>query len=346
MAIPPIPSNFLVQTGNGENYISWDNAAGATSYTLQRSTDGVTYTNYATLSTNSYLDTAVTLGTEYWYQVSATGTSGTSPYTVPQSAVPTTQGEMTLGQIRLASKQRADRVNSQFVTTQEWNSYINQSLYELYDLLITCYGDDYYVAPSAKFYTSGATQNYPLPNGVLTFKDDNNNDFVAAPIYKLLGVDLGVNTAANGYVTVRRFNFIDRNRYFYPNTASTIYGVFNMQYILLGDKIQFIPIPSANQPIRLWYIPRMNQLLKDTDTTSEGVSGWLEYVIIDAAIKALQKEESDVSVLMAQKEAMKRRIEAAASNRDAGQGDTISDTRATSFGGQMWGPNGAFKGGW
>jgi len=39
----------------------------------------------------------------------------------------------------------------------------------------------------------------------------------------------------------------------------------------------------------------------------------------------LQKEESDVSVLLGQKAAMKRRIEEAANNRDAGQPLTVSD---------------------
>ena len=39
----------------------------------------------------------------------------------------------------------------------------------------------------------------------------------------------------------------------------------------------------------------------------------------------LQKEESDTTVLERQKAALKRRIEEAANNRDAGQGESISD---------------------
>jgi hypothetical protein len=70
----------------------------------------------------------------------------------------------------------------------------------------------------------------------------------------------------------------------------------------------------------------MTELLKDTDFC-DGVSGWTEYIIIDAAIKALQKEESDVTILAAQKMSMLDRIEAAAENRDAGEPDTLSDTR-------------------
>ena len=63
--------------------------------------------------------------------------------------------------------------------------------------------------------------------------------------------------------------------------------------------------------------------------------------MIDAAIKALQKEESDTSVLMAQKVAMKDRIESMAQNRDIGECETISDTRRFSgrgsdYGGPGW----------
>lgn len=311
--------------------MSWDITAGATSYAIQRSLDGVTFSLLTSPVVNNYLDTSVTIGTQYYYQVASTNTSGTSPYTTAQSVVPSGTSELSLGQLRLMAQQRADRVNSNFVTVPEWNTYINQSMFELYDILVTAY-EDYYIATPVQFTTDGSTYIYPLPNGT---------NYSAAPaFYKLVGVDLGLNTGPNAWVTVNKFNFIDRNKYFYPNTASTIYGVFNMQYRPIGSNIEFIPTPSANQPIRLWYVPRLLQLLKDTDITSAGISGWLEYVIVDAAIKALQKEESDVSVLMAQKVALKDRIEAAAQNRDAGMPDTISDVRGTNY----WGGGRGFSG--
>ena len=61
------------------------------------------------------------------------------------------------------------------------------------------------------------------------------------------------------------------------------------------------------------------------NSTFDGVSGWEEYIVIDAAIKCLQKEESDVSVLMSQKSAIAKRIEAAAENRDAGEPSKVTD---------------------
>lgn len=340
MAIPSIPQNFYVQQGNREIYLSWDITVGATSYSVQRSTDGVNFTSLATPATPAYLDVVVVVGTQYWYQVAATNTSGTSAYTANQSIVPSPTGEVSLGQLRLMSQQRADRVNSNFVTLPEWNTYINQSMFELYDLLVTVY-EDYFLAAPASFQVDGSTFLYPLPDGLTPFKDQNNNAFAAAPFYKMEGVDLALNTANNGYVTVKRFQFADRNRFVYPNTASTIYGVFNLQYRIMGTNIEFIPTPSAGQTIRLWYIPRLNQLLQDTDLTTTSVSGWSEYVIVDAAIKALQKEESDVTILLAQKMELIKRIQSSAMNRDVGMPDKISDVRASSWGsGNGWGING------
>ncbi len=275
----------------------------------------------------------------YWYQVASTNGSGNSPFTQPQSVVTTPTAEMSLGQLRLSAQQRADRVGSNFVTLPEWNSYLNQSMYALYDILITTY-ENYFMAPRAKFFTNGSTFRYPLPDGIITFQDVNGANFVAPPFYKLMGVDLALNTANNAYVTINKYNLIDRNKYIYPNTASTIYGVYNLQYRLLGNAIEFIPTPSSAQTIQLLYVPRLPQLLKDNDLTTIGYSGWLEYVILRAAIMALTKEESDTSALVQQITDVKMRIEESAVNKDEGQPDTVSSTRRDSFWGNWNGPIG------
>lgn len=262
-----------------------------------------------------------------------------SPLTNPQSAVPTRSGEMTLGQIRLAAQQRADLVNSGFVTTAEWNSYITQSAFELYDLLVVAY-QDYYLAEPAIFLTNGNNNAYPLPDGILSFLRPDGTSFVPKPFYKMNGVDVGLSNNNNAWFTLQKFNWNDRNNFVYPQLNSTILGVFNMSYRVMGSNLEFIPVPSANQFVRLWYIPRMEQPLADTDIL-DGISGWTEYVIIDAAIKAMQKEESDCTVLGIQKADIIKRIEDAAANRDAGSADTVTDNRSYSsrYGGG-WGNHG------
>lgn len=348
MAAPATPQNFFAQTANQQNLVSWNLTAGALTYPIQRSTDGINYTLLASVTAANYVDTTVTLGVQYFYKVAATNADGTSPYTAPQSVVPTTSGEMSLGAIRLAAQQRADRVNSQFVSLPEWNFFINQAMFELYDLLITSY-EDYFIAPPVSFTSDGQTFLYPLPDGITAFNNQAGQSFVPSPFYKLYGVDLAINTANNGYVTINKFNFIDRNTFIYPNTASTIYGVFNLRYRLIGNQIEFIPTPSAGQNIRLWYIPRMQQLLQDTDVTTQGISGWIQYVIIRAAKYALDKEESDTSTLTQELAYLAKRIEETSVNRDVGQPDTISNVR-NSGGWDTWGGgNGAGgygSGGW
>lgn len=347
MSVAAIPQKVEISQGNQQICIIWGMVSGATSYAIQRSTDNITFASLGTSTSTSYIDSTGTLGTMYWYKVASVNGTGTSSYSSAVQMVAAPAAEMSLYEIRLRAQQRADRVNSPFVTTTEWNFFINQAMYELYDILITTY-EDYYCAPEITFLTNGNDYYYDLPNGTLTFTNSETGatGYVAAPFYKLLGLDLGLNQVSDAYVTVNKYNLIDRNRFVYPNTASTIYGVFNLQYRLVGNRIRFIPTPTSNQPIRLLYAPRLAQLLQDTDLSTIGFSGWLQYVIIRAAKYALDKEESDTSGLDAELGFLNKRIEGAAPNKDAGQPDTISDTGR---GNGDWGFNsfgsGGFKGG-
>lgn len=229
---------------------------------------------------------------------------------------------LTLTQLQTAIRQRCNFENSQFVTDTELTSYINQSYFELYDLIVQKYGDNYYVQTPYVFTTDGVTQFYPLPS-----------DF-----YKLLGVDLALSNTVDSFVTIRPFNFSDRNRYAVPNFQS-FYGVTNLRYRLNNNSLWLTPIPAANQTIRIFYVPEMTTLVSGTDTV-DGISGWTEYIIVDGCIKCLEKEESDVSVFMAQKQALIQRIEAAAENRDAANPMTVSDTQYSDF----WWPTGSGSG--
>lgn len=335
------PTNFNVQKGDGAAvYLSWDTQASATSgFKIERSVDGVIFStlNSPAAGQSDYTDSTVSVGTQYWYRISASdGAFG--PVSAVSLIVPTKRGFATLSEIRLAAQQRADRVNSGFVTKTEWNGFVNQSYYELYDLLTTLY-EDYNVAPVFTFSTDGRQSGlYPLPDGLTVL--DSVSGTAAQAFFKLLGVDMGLGGNTNNWVSLKKFDLIQRNRYVLPQATSSAQGVFGMRYRLLGNNIEFIPPPASGQSIRLWFIPRMARLVKDYDVLDH-VSGWSEYVIIDAAMKALMKEESDVSSLMAQKTGLIKRIEESAMNRDAGQPDTISDTRSADWDG-FCGP----MGGW
>jgi hypothetical protein len=352
VTVPYQPQNLVAQQTDGNILLTWNGSLGSVSYQIQRSLDGINFTNLATSLTGQYIDSYPGTGIQYFYQVAGVNGSGTSPYSSIVSMIAAPPGEMSFGELRLRAQETADRVDSNFVETQEWNAFLRLAMYELYDLLITVY-EDYGVAPYAFINTNGSVQGYPLPNGVSNyfggvFNNASLSSGNPAPaFYKLVGVDLGVNTSNNAWVTLNRYDYIDRNAYVYPNSTSTIYGVYNLRYRVMGTNINFIPTPSGNQQIRLTYAPRLTGLLADTDLTTIGNSGWLRYPIVRAAKYALDKEEgADTSKLDAEILFLKTRIEQSASNRDIGQPDTISETRKDSvYGGTGWGQGGG-QGGW
>lgn len=216
---------------------------------------------------------------------------------------------ITLSELRTIARQRADMENSEFITDSELNSYINASIAELHDILIQSYGEDYYVK-DVSFTTTPSQEEYDLST-VIT-----DNDF-----YKLRGLDAQLN--GDDFFTLQRFNFNERNRF--QNFGVWDYlGITNVRYRLLGNKVRFSPAPDAAITVRVWYIPVAEKLSNDADELSD-LNQFSEYVITDACIKMLAKEESDASIFIAQKDALKRRIEEAANNRDAGGSDSITD---------------------
>ncbi len=351
MAIPYQPQNLSVEQADGNILLTWSGSLGATSYQIQRSTDGVNFTNLATTGvTTQYVDSYPGVGIVYYYQVAGVNGSGTSPYSSVMQMVAAPPSEMSLGELRLRSQQTADRVGSQFVTVSEWNAFLRVAMYELYDILITSY-EDLFASEYVFINTNGTTQNYAVPNGYDNYLGGvygGSSGDPAKAFYKLAGMDLGVNTSNNAWVTLLKFDFIERNKYVYPNSTSTIYGVYNMRYRLMGNFVNIIPTPAGNQQIRMWYSPKLPALLLDSDVTTLGYSGWLRYPIVRAAKYALDKEEgSDTSKLDQELVYLKQRIEQASQNRDAGIPDKISNTRQDPiYGGTGFAGGGGANAGW
>jgi hypothetical protein len=343
MGLPYQVQNLTAEQADGSIALTWSGSVGATAYQVQRSTDGVNFTALSTLITvTQYVDSLPGNGVLYYYNVIASNSFGSAAASLSASMVAAPPSEMSLMELRLRAQQTADKVNSPFVSTPEWNAFLRLAMYELYDLLIGTY-EEYGIAAPVTIRTTGSQTGYELPNGCTNYLGGVLGGTTGTPataLYKLTGVDLGVNTSNNAWVTLNRFNMIDRNKFVYPNSTSQIYGVFNLRYRILGNKIEFIPIPSGNQTIRLWYIQKLPALMLDTDVTTLGTSGWLRYAIVRAAKYALNKEESDTSALDAELVFLKTRIQEMAANRDAGQPDVISETRRDSMSG-FWGQGGS-----
>ena len=145
-----------------------------------------------------------------------------------------------LNTLRDEARQRADQVNSEFVTDAELNGYLNNSWSELYDILVSKYQDDYFLTSTLITVTSG-TSSYSLPS-----------DF-----YKARGVDLNINDNQN--TPLQRYTFADRTR------DSLVRYARDVKYRIQANNIVFAPSPS-NNTATLWYIPHPRKLQSVTPT--------------------------------------------------------------------------------
>lgn len=246
-------------------------------------------------------------------------------------------GTATLLQLRTVAQQEADMENDPHVSTNEWNSYINFSRFELYDMLIKYGGEDYYIASATIPVVSG-TDLYPLPNGTLY---NNAPAFYKGELVECL---TGPGVAPNQPITMRRFNLREKNYYNIPQALMAVPYTLP-RYRLFGPNLLLAPMPASTLTVRMWYAPRLSPMVVDADTTDD-LSGWLEYVVVDAAIKAMGKQERDPSLLLKRKADLKARIEAMAANRDQGEANTVSETNVDGRFGHLGGPGYPGSGPW
>jgi len=108
-------------------------------------------------------------------------------------------------------------------------------------------------------------------------------------------------------------------------TWSAATRAFQSDYIALSPQ----PEVTQSNPTQSW------------TNILDGVNGWEEYCIIATAIRILQKEESDTSLLERRLATMKARIEGEAMNRDFGQPAHVNDVpNYDFFGSGGWGGGG------
>lgn len=208
-------------------------------------------------------------------------------------------GSVTFLELINQSKDRADMTGSSFVTDPQWKEYINKSKDVLYGKLVAAYGDDYYTT-SYSFPLVGGTSSYPLP----------------ADFFKLNLVELDI--GGGEFIPLDRFTMKNRNRGYQTRYYETY------QYRLIGSNIEFTPNPSSGNTINLWYTPFSPNLVNDGDTLN-GFNGWEEFIIIDAAIKAMRKEESDTTELERDRLVFIDEFNSIKQNRDASNPKRVKD---------------------
>jgi hypothetical protein len=317
------PSGFAIQSLQGQVSLSWNAGPQATIYYISRSTDGITFTELGTTAALFYNDTTGVVDTIYYYYLqSGNGTYSSLP-TNALTGISLTPGQTTLGNLRTQVLQRTDLTNDPNIGLSEANQYVSDSYKWLYNLVLQKFGNDYFIG--VPFYIT--------TTGILNAQYQAQVFALPPDFYKLARCEVALNPSdPNSWITLQKFEAIQANLYNYPNQY-TFYGITNLRYRLWGNFLHVVPVSAAGQTIRLWYSPRPNQLINDTDII-DGVADWEELIVVDAAIKMLTKQESDPSVFVLQKQEMLKMLNEAAENRDVSLPEKVSDARRRNF---AWG---------
>lgn len=188
-------------------------------------------------------------------------------------------------------RSRTDRTGDTFVTDTELLSWINQSCAELYGLICEQFGEDHFVTGPTTLTATGAA-TIALPS-----------DF-----FKCLGLDM---LWSGRWITVQHFDLSERNRY----APATVTSPYITRFRISGSNVLFDPIPVSGTSFRIWYVPLMIEMTTGS-VTADPIAPWLEYVIVDCALKVRQKCEESTVVEREQKDAMIARIKSEASRRN------------------------------
>lgn len=137
-------------------------------------------------------------------------------------------GRVTLANVIAQVRQASDLENNEFITDLELTSKISSSSEELYDLLVSAYGEEY--ALTSTTFVTTTEQAYALPDDV----------------YKLDSLEV---TSSEGYKRpLKRLPWAERDD---DQRQAPV-----RSYAVRGEQVYLFPPPIAGQTVTLWYVPR------------------------------------------------------------------------------------------
>lgn len=205
----------------------------------------------------------------------------------------------TVAQLRTKARRRADQETTARITDDELNDYLSSAYTELYEYLAKA-GLAYFESTQAITSTGVATVALPADH------------------FQTIGVDYQLDTQR--WVELANLQGQERNLF---NQA----GSRSLAYRLVGGSLVFYPTPPTGQVYRHIYVPAPADLTLDAQTV-DGVSGWEELIVINAAIRCLAKDESDTAPLERERDQLRARIAAVAEDREQSHTHHVQDVES------------------
>lgn len=209
----------------------------------------------------------------------------------------------TLAELRTRVRQTADMEDDgNFITDSELNGYINESIAELYDLILDNESGEVFV------------KNHVIPTQVGTYSYELASDF-----YKLSSVHYysGGDYHPAFPTDPRRYAELAANP---PDqTCPEYYLRFNPT---TGAKQLFVFPEVDENNLAITYMP-FAPIMETDDATWDGFNGWEEFAVVSSAIKCLEKQEQDTAALQLRLQRLEKRVKSHSAYMDTGLPDTI-----------------------
>lgn len=196
----------------------------------------------------------------------------------------------TLLQLRDRAKAVTNMTGDPFIPDSEWNTWINEGLTELREMIID--------------------QNpgrFMVFNGIVTIPSGSSTASLSSfdDMDRIMGVDADPGKSTQRSLPV--FEWSQRN-----DVREQSYSISGDIAFLSGElakpALHIRPIEMAPGEYLIYYIPRMTALASDVSTVPEPISRWEEYAVLTAALYATLKNEDSPTVFERRLERMKERI--------------------------------------
>lgn len=212
-------------------------------------------------------------------------------------------------------RQRSNMENNQYVTDAELTTYINNSLAELDDILVSRYEDYNWSSFLATLPSDGVSNTITLPSTV----------------YKVRGLDYQ-NQGQGGPPWYTLYQFMNNERNRWNNSLANItapYGKMRLSFRVAAQTIIIQPQAQAGGTYQVWFTPKYVPLVNPTDTvaTYMDTQAWIEYAVVDCCIKICNKQNLDPSAFMQEKQALRERVVNVAKNRSSAGPKRVANVR-------------------
>lgn len=212
----------------------------------------------------------------------------------------------TLAQLWSSAQLMADMPNTTFATSAEGYERINYAIAKLYGKLVNGAGADYY--REARTLTTTANQAYTDIGAT-----GSSLNSLAGSFHRLVALEVTIGEFPQTIPELT--NFEDRHAFANqagwtgrPGISWRLAGPFyTLEYAANGARIHWWPTPVAAHTVTAWIIPSAPILAQASDTF-DGINGFEDWVIHDVAIYLKQREESDPSILMAERDRIESEI--------------------------------------